>query len=212
MDYSIRHIINIICTIRLNGKILDIESIRNEIKQYISSMTTIYIKKYNKSFTDKITYCLCTALDEAILTRADLKESWIEQTLLGEYFRDSRGGEKIYDIIENIDIEPAKEKNILLEISYYLFSLGLKGKKAEDVTQKNNRHILSLYQRLDKAVSNNTLLKITLSEKINRFSIGNKYLLATLLIISFFTINFQLQKNANSLLTESYHIIHEEHS
>lgn len=73
-------------------------------------------------------YCLCTALDEAILSTAWGQEgSWDEVNLLGTFFKESFGGERFYIVLETMREDPETNAN-LLEVLYILLALGFKGK------------------------------------------------------------------------------------
>lgn len=73
-------------------------------------------------------YCLCTALDEAILcTQWGKENGWSEISLLSTFYKETFGGERFYIILETMLEEPAVNVP-LLEILYILLKLGFKGK------------------------------------------------------------------------------------
>lgn len=73
-------------------------------------------------------YCLCTALDEAILSCAWGTQSvWIHQSLLSLFHKETWGGERVYIILEEMAKEPRKNLEFL-EFIYVLLSLGFEGK------------------------------------------------------------------------------------
>lgn len=75
-----------------------------------------------------VKYCLCTVIDEAILSTSwGQKGSWDEMNLLATFYKESFGGERFYIILNTMLEDPQKNREIL-EILYILLSLGFKGK------------------------------------------------------------------------------------
>ncbi len=73
-------------------------------------------------------YCLCTALDEAVLLRPwGTQSGWAQQSLLSLIHRETWGGERFFIILEKMASEP-KKNLLLLELLYLLLSLGFEGK------------------------------------------------------------------------------------
>lgn len=73
-------------------------------------------------------YCLCTALDEAVLSTPWGSSSiWREQSLLVTFHKETWGGEKVFQILENVAQDP--QRNLyLLEFLYVIICLGFEGK------------------------------------------------------------------------------------
>jgi len=73
-------------------------------------------------------YCLCTALDEAILlTPWGSQSGWAQQSLLSLIHHETWGGERFFIILEKMAVDP--KKNLpLLELLYLLLALGFEGK------------------------------------------------------------------------------------
>lgn len=73
-------------------------------------------------------YCLCTALDEAILlTPWGSQSGWAQQSLLSTIHHETWGGERFFIILEKMALDP--KKNLpLLELLYLLLALGFEGK------------------------------------------------------------------------------------
>ncbi len=87
---------------------------------------------YNKRTILAARYCLCTALDECIFETTRGKQSvWLYQSLLTTLYQESHGGERFY-IILNTVLENPQENLDLLELMYYILSLGFKGKFYQD--------------------------------------------------------------------------------
>ncbi len=73
-------------------------------------------------------YCLCTALDEVILSTSwGNAGTWANQTLLSTIQKETWGGERFFIILEEM-AKAAKENLPLLELQYILLSLGFEGK------------------------------------------------------------------------------------
>lgn len=76
-------------------------------------------------------YCLCTALDEAVMQSAWGKDvriagEWAGQSLASTFLEDSKGGTKIYLLIGRLMQEPDEHRD-LLEVIYRVLSLGFEG-------------------------------------------------------------------------------------
>lgn len=95
-------------------------------------------------------YCLCTAVDEVVLsTPWGARSPWREQSLLKLRHGDAWGGEKFFAVLERALAAPASNRD-LLELLYLCLVLGFEGKyavlnggrrKLEDITE-------NLYQTL----------------------------------------------------------------
>lgn len=73
-------------------------------------------------------YALCTAMDEAVLSRPWGAHSlWAQQSLLSIFHKETWGGERFYLILEDMAKNPRKNIDFL-EFAYYLLSLGYEGK------------------------------------------------------------------------------------
>ena len=73
-------------------------------------------------------YCLCTALDEAVLsTPWGADSAWNTQSLLVTFHKETWGGEKLFRLLENLMQDPGSNLD-LLEFIYFILSLGFEGK------------------------------------------------------------------------------------
>ncbi len=73
-------------------------------------------------------YCLCTALDEAVLsTRWGNHSAWSHQTLLSIVQQETWGGERFFIILEEMAKSPVENLS-LLELLYLILSLGFEGR------------------------------------------------------------------------------------
>jgi type VI secretion system protein ImpK len=73
-------------------------------------------------------YALCTALDETVLgTPWGNQSIWSTHTLLTTFHQETWGGEKFFQILERIKLDPASNLD-LLELLYLCLALGFEGK------------------------------------------------------------------------------------
>src|SRR5579872_256704 len=73
-------------------------------------------------------YCLCAALDEAVLsTPWGAQSEWATQTLLVQLHREAKGGEKFFEMLEKISTDPGRHID-LMELQYACIALGFSGK------------------------------------------------------------------------------------
>lgn len=96
-----------------------------EIKKCEQRLTN---NQYDKIVIAAVRYCLCTAIDEAILSRSWGSQSlWGQETLLSLIQKETWGGERVYLILENMLLN-VKENIDFIEFIYVLLSLGFEGK------------------------------------------------------------------------------------
>jgi type VI secretion system protein ImpK len=90
-----------------------------------------FIKEISKAYPARtilaLQYCLCAALDEAIMNTQEGQENWAENTLLNIFYKETFGGERFYLILDNM-LENPQENAHILEILHLILSLGFKGK------------------------------------------------------------------------------------
>ncbi|MEL7449209.1 MAG: type IVB secretion system protein IcmH/DotU [Pseudomonadota bacterium] len=73
-------------------------------------------------------YCLCTFIDETVLsTPWGSQSGWSQQTLLSGFHNEGYGGEKFFAILEKCNQDPAKNLH-LIELLFVCLSLGFQGK------------------------------------------------------------------------------------
>ncbi len=73
-------------------------------------------------------YALCTAIDEAVLnTPWGAQSEWASQSLLVVFHREAFGGEKFFQILERVVVDPPRYIN-LMELMYACLSLGFEGR------------------------------------------------------------------------------------
>ena len=73
-------------------------------------------------------YAICTLLDEtALSTPWGIESHWASQTLLVRFHNEARGGEKFFQILEQLIQDPARNLH-LLEFMYLCLALGFQGR------------------------------------------------------------------------------------
>lgn len=73
-------------------------------------------------------YCLCTAIDEAVMSQDWGTQSvWIEGSLLSIFQKETWGGERFYIILEDA-LRDIRNNIDFIEFVYFLLSLGFEGK------------------------------------------------------------------------------------
>lgn len=96
-----------------------------EIKQFENQSKEIGIKS---EIILSARYCVCAALDEAVLNTPWGSESaWPQRSLLSVFHNETSGGEKFFQILERMLDQPSENLDIL-ELMYVFLSLGFEGK------------------------------------------------------------------------------------
>ena len=73
-------------------------------------------------------YALCAALDESVLsTPWGSQSEWAQHPLLVALHREAWGGEKFFDMLDRISMDPSRHID-LMELQYLLLALGFTGK------------------------------------------------------------------------------------
>ncbi len=106
----------------------DVDALHNqivlEVKLFSSKLKQL---KYPSMMVDSACYCLCAALDEAILaSQWGTQSSWVQQSLLSLLCQETWGGERFYLIVEVL-LQDLRKNLFVLEFIYVLLSLGFEG-------------------------------------------------------------------------------------
>lgn len=72
-------------------------------------------------------YCLCTFLDEQAVRANWADESWAQKSLLVTFYNETWGGERFFEMLDNLKQQPEKNMD-LLELMYLCLQFGHKGK------------------------------------------------------------------------------------
>lgn len=100
-------------------------SLVNEIKQFENRLRDLNLKP-EQAWASR--YLLCTALDEAVMyTPWGGESAWGQRTLLSIFHRDVNGGEKSFQMLDQLRQNPGDNRAVL-ELFYLVLSLGFEGK------------------------------------------------------------------------------------
>ncbi len=101
-----------------------------EIEQFQLRLSQLAL--FSKQTLFNLQYCLCTALDEAVLINSDESTlPWKQNSLLNHFHQETWGGERFYTLLDGMLKDPEQNRPIL-EYFYMLLSLGFKGKYYDD--------------------------------------------------------------------------------
>ena len=107
------------------------EQIINEIKLFQQKLHRL---NYPERVIMAARYCICTAIDESILSTAwGTQTLWVQHSLLALFHQETWGGARFYVILENMAKEP-RQNLALLEFLYLILSLGFEGQYYGDKT------------------------------------------------------------------------------
>lgn len=117
-------------------------------------------------------YCMCAAIDEAVLSRPWGSQSvWASQSLLALFHKETWGGERFYIILENLARDPRKNLD-LLELCYVLLSLGFEGKFfdkdsviREEIRNRIFYQIRNSRHKIDKSLTGYSEHQLPLAKK-----------------------------------------------
>ena len=93
-------------------------------------------------------YCLCTFIDEFAVKATWADESWAKKSLLVTFFDETWGGERFFEILNNLKVDI--NKNIhLIELMYLCLQFGYRGKyqvidNGELIVEKIERDLYTL--------------------------------------------------------------------
>lgn len=157
-------------------------------------------------------YCLCTTIDEAVLSRPwGTRSSWVQGSLLMLFHQESWGGERFYIILE--DMLRDVRKNIdFVELIYFLLSLGFEGKlygpenraAREEIRSRIFYHIRHARAKPERRLAPTALLeKLPYSIKEKKSKLKRVLIISfTLLVLLSMGFNFALYETAKPTLSK----------
>lgn len=93
-----------------------------------------------------VRYCICTALDEAILSNSWSKQvAWSQNNLLNHFEGDNDGGNKFFLLLGRLSMSP-KEYLDVLEVLLLILNLGFEGRYS--IIENGDRQLNKIRQRL----------------------------------------------------------------
>ena len=133
-------------------KISHLENIGNLYSRMQNEIVVLSEKvkelNYDSAFRLSFRYCICTFIDEMVMSTPWGSSSiWGQRSLLAHFHNETWGGEKFYSILSRIMLEPEKYHE-LLEFMYICLALGFKGQYALNPHgQENIQNILIKLQK-----------------------------------------------------------------
>ncbi len=106
-----------------------VNELREQLVDEIRSFEDRLLKHGSSQEQVKIpSYFLCTLIDETVLnTPWGNQSNWGHQSLLIQFHREARGGERFFQILDRLKQHPAQSLSSL-ELAYLCLSLGFEGK------------------------------------------------------------------------------------
>lgn len=196
----------------------DISGLRNSI---ISEVKAFDLKSRQSGCpADEVQtarYALCSLLDEVVLnTPWGCNSIWSTQGMLITFHKESWGGEKFFQVLNNIIAQPGTYFN-LLELFYYCLSLGFEGKyKIQDQGQNKlydirenlylvlQRHKGDYEQALSIHWQGITDKRNALSRYIPLWVVG--VVTAAILMIIFIGFLYSINQSAGTEIAQQYQI------
>jgi len=97
-------------------------------------------------------YVLCAGLDEAVLsTPAGSQSEWAQHPLLVALHREAWGGEKFFEMLDRIVVDPARHID-LIELQYLILALGFSGKY--QMLDRGHEQLADLQHNLFRTIRN----------------------------------------------------------
>ena len=95
-------------------------------------------------------YALCAGLDEAVLsTPWGAQSEWAQHPMLVAFHREAWGGEKFFEMLDRISVDPAKHID-LMELQYLVLALGFTGKY--QMIERGHEQLADLQQSLYRKI------------------------------------------------------------
>ncbi len=95
-------------------------------------------------------YVLCAGLDEAVLsTPSGAQSEWAQHPLLVALHREAWGGEKFFEMLDRIVVDPARHID-LIELQYLILALGFTGKY--QMMERGHEQLADLQHNLHRTI------------------------------------------------------------
>jgi type VI secretion system protein ImpK len=95
-------------------------------------------------------YALCAGLDESVLsTPWGAQSEWAQHPLLVALHREAWGGEKFFEMLDRISVDPARHID-LMELQYLILALGFTGKY--QMLERGHEQLADLQQALYRKI------------------------------------------------------------
>ena len=176
----------------------NVTKFRAQVIEEVKSFTqNIQQSGYQNDIIMAARYCLCTALDEAVLGRPWGTQSvWVQECLLSYFHKETWGGENFYVIIHNLSEDPRRHIDFL-ELAYALLSLGFEGKFfdkqtaiREDIRNRLFYRIRNARKKPDRTIARAAISSIQAASCENKREIVKRLSIFTLITLGIISILF----------------------
>lgn len=199
---QIRHTVAHPNVTKLRAQIIEeIKLFQQRISRFRYPMETVLIARY----------CLCTAVDEAVLGRPWGNQSvWTQNSLLNIFHKETWGGERFYILLEKMSREPKRHIDFL-ELAYFILSLGFEGKffgsniaVREDIRNRIFYQIRNARQKPEKILSYHWRDENQSEKNQQRKTAIKKTLLVSISVVIFLILVFNIlvYENAAPVLSK----------
>jgi len=209
-------LLTLMIVIRRSEKPSYITKLRQQIIEEIKLVQQrLHQLQYTTRTIMAVRYCLCTMIDEVILsTTWGSQSEWVQESLLSFFHKETWGGERFYIIAENMAREP-RTNLAFLEFCYLLLSLGFEGKFYGDgvVIREEIRNRIFYRIRNLSAKPNNKLAfsygvdQMLVKTRSNKGKLKKLFVgIFVAMIITFACFNYESYRNSAVVITVLDHI------
>lgn len=175
-------------------------------------------ERYEPGILISWSYFFCTFIDEMIMARPWGIEYWAQHTLLVRFHSETWGGEKCYQLINRLLLEPSRYRD-LLEFIHLCLCLGFQGRYRMTVQyQEERERILRLiHQKLQSisaqqpaertALLSDTVIHVGSSEREKKYRLRGllsvkkiAWIMAFIALAGFLLFNWQLHIQTENII------------
>lgn len=175
-------------------------------------------ERYEPGVLISWSYFFCTFIDEMVMARPWGIESWAQHTLLVRFHSETWGGEKCFQLINRLLLEPSRYRD-LLEFIHLCLCLGFQGRYRMTVQyQEERERILRLIHQKLQSVStlqpaehtqllNNTVIHFGAAERGKKYGLRgllsvNKivWTMVFIAVVGFLLFNWQLHIQTENII------------
>lgn len=181
----------------------------NLISQFEQFERDVQLFGYDQRTMLAARYCLCTALDEAVLnTEWGINSMWVQKSLLAVLHNETSGGQRFYIILKKLS-ENAESNLDALELLYFILSLGFEGRYYNDsvkceLVRDNLFQTITTYKTIETSLLNDTCCY---SNVLNKKIVKTNFPLWILVIFTIVVLISITMVYESSLKTYATHIL-----
>lgn len=141
-------LISLSMSVRKLSEMPNVDQLYNRVRDEILAIVEeIKPLGYDHAVQLSYRYCLCSFIDEMVMTTSwGAKSVWASKSMLAYFHNETWGGEKFFLILSRVMEEPEKYQDFL-EFLYLCLSLGFKGQYSLD--KEGDKKISELLRRLN---------------------------------------------------------------